>query len=214
MMRVGYFGPWYGGQPSAWVAFQYGAEIEAAHGTDYRIIAAWEDRLGIDMTRNAACEWARQGRFHYLYFQDADVWSDRAVIPQMVEVAEETRASVVALAVPLRRGERRINVFPWKPGKVYEADKAGSGILLVRIAELDRIAASHDGPWFKRTYADERRTVVAETGDVAFCKLVRRHQGRLFVDARISTYHAGTQVLTYHAPNAGGQTAEGDTDSP
>lgn len=152
----------------------------------------WLDRLGIDDVRNWAVEQARSRGYDYLYMQDADTYSHgtEPVLKALLDVAMERDASIVAAGYGLRREVPALSVYPARPGEVYEGELAGTGMMLVDLRHVDRIAAEYEGPWFMRTYADARCTTLQVGGDAFFCDLVRRHGGTVWITAQVPTTHA------------------------
>ena len=109
----------------------------------------------------------------------------------------------MAGAYPLRRSGADSSVVPDKPGEVYEAERAGTGLMLIDLAQINGIAKVYEGPWFRRTYLDQRETKLDRTGDYWFCETVRQYGGIVVGDARFLTEHAVTRTLVYD-PNARG----------
>ena len=106
-----------------------------------------------------------------------------------------------------------VNVYPWRPGEVYEVEKAGTGIILIDVRKVRKWYDDYEGPCFWRTYEGKGgvgKGVVADTGqDIWFTRDVIRgmHKGTVACDGRVSTTHVDTtHPIEYdaaqHAPSA------------
>lgn len=214
-MKVGLFIPAYRStvHPMVWrQGLLEGITCERA-GVD--LVPAWQDCNGVDLARNRAMSQALAGGFDYLLMQDQDTWSPRPVVLQMLGVAEEHGATIVAAAYPLRRRGAEISVLPFRAGEVYEGQLAGTGLMLISLAKLREIglgALDQGTPWFYRTFDDARGTKLGVGGDVRFCQTVRLHGGSLWIDARIETVHAELDTDRLHYIPGPGANGHGDTD--
>ena len=199
MIRVGYFVPGYRRfvDPAVW---RQGVMegIAAAHLGQYRLEPIWDDCNGIDLARNRTLEEARDVGLDFLFMQDSDTYVPTlAVIPRLLQIADAHEAAVVAIGYPLRRETPTLSVVPTELGAVYQCDSAGTGLMLIRIADVDRVAEDYDGPWFDRSYADKRQTKLGEGGDFHFCRVMREHGCRIFADTEIPTEHVVARALSY-----------------
>jgi hypothetical protein len=208
-LKIGVFVPAYRQVEHPGVGRQLALEERYAAEFGYELVQAWDDVNGIDMSRNRALELARENSLDYLYMQDNDNFSEWAVIPSLLETmlregagaergpdARQPCAAVAAI-YPLRRQGQVASVYPCRPGEIYEAERVATGMLLISIAAINAIAATYDGPWFRRSYTDRRETTVHEGGDVFFSRLLMEHDFRVWVDGTLKTHHATTHHLTF-----------------
>jgi hypothetical protein len=165
----------------------------------------WQDKLGIDLVRNWAIEEARRLEYDYLYFQDADTYGVGLVLPLLLELALQKQAAITAAGYLLRRVKPTLGVHPVRVNTVYQGQFAGTGMMLIDLLEINRIAEVYRGPWCKRTYVDERHTQLGEGGDVHLCRIVAAHGGSLWIDTRIETVHAYLDTDRLHYTPAGGE---------
>lgn len=207
-IRILYFLPAYRSTMHPGVARQQSRDMVWASISGIHCDQGWEDRLGIDDVRNRVVEEARRRGYDYLYMQDADTYSNAIVLRPLIDVALEKDATVVAAACPLRRDTPTLSVFPSRPGEIYEGQMAGTGMMLVNLRHIDRIAEEYDGPWFERSYADKRRTTLRVGGDVFFCDLVRRHGGSVWINAQIPVTHAYLDTDRLHFDPTAGESAD------
>jgi hypothetical protein len=123
----------------------------------------------------------------------------------LVELCKAKGAAMTAANVGLRRfdaHQRHANVKPFRAGEVYEIEEAGTGMVCISIAEIDRIAQEFDGPWFHRTYEDKRNSKPDVGLDIYFSRLLRAFDGTIWADTTIETVHAYTD---HHSLYYGGQ---------
>lgn len=204
MTRVGYYVPAYGRSldPAVWM--QGVLEGMAAVHLGYKLVPLWEDVNGVDLARNRVLQESRAAKLDYLFMQDADTAADgKAVIPRVLEIAESHGAAVVAVGYPLRRKTPTLSLTPAKEGDVYECEGAGTGLMLVDIAAVNRVAMFHEGAWFERSHADSRRAYLDEGGDVHFCRVMREHGEKVWADAALPTLHVHKQPIEFN-PNVRG----------
>lgn len=177
--------------------------------------AEWADSTDIARMRNAILESCRERNFDYLLMQDADVYSPSIVSPleKMLTVQRETDAAMVAAVVGLRRigdgSTVHANVYPFKGADTYDVEKAGTGMVLISLAHVNRIAQEYSGPWFARTYPDERQTQPGTGEDVFFSQLIRAHGMRVVACGQLPTVHVyrDDRHLHYDPRKAGIATA-------
>jgi hypothetical protein len=150
--------------------------------------------------RNQALDRAIREGYDWMVQQDADVFSEAAGGPilDLLQTAEETGATVTGALVSMRTDPPRANVWPVHPGEVFEADKIGTGLVLINLNKVREWYDDYQGPCFARTY-DTDKGVVQKIGlDVYFCYVVRQHGGLIVCDARIPTVHVnGCHRLRY-----------------
>lgn len=216
-MKVGYLVPAYGGRVDSRIWKQGVLEGIASAEAGYDLYPVELDVNGVDLARNQGLESARAQGMDYLFMQDADTLCQGPVIAHLLEIAARKEAAVVALAYLLRRTDPTVSVFPLPdddgaelacgPGVTrlslpsssgWDAERAGTGLMLVDVAAVNRIAQSYDGPWFRRTYLG-RGAVLDEGGDFYFCRVVREHGERVWIAGGFTTVHAHREdmELTY-----------------
>jgi hypothetical protein len=184
--------------------------------------SGWE--MGTIDTHSCDLNWLRCSIVHravnegvdYLMMQDADVFgADENASPlmQLIATCKETQAAAVFAMVTMRTRPPRANVWPCKPGEVYELEKAGTGMLVIDINRIRRWYDDFDGPLFLRIYTDRKGHKQAMGQDVWFCRILQKHDEKIFCDGRIPTVHINAvHRLRYDGstyPEEPGQTAEG-----
>ncbi len=141
--------------------------------------------------RNTTLDKAINLGFDWLFSQDADCFSNAPGGPlaQLLDTAMETGATITSPLVSLRTRPPRANAWPVKIGQVYEAEKVGTGMVLLNLSKIKEWYFGYKGPCFARTY-DTDKGVKQETGlDIYFCHVVRQHGGTIVIDGRIPTSH-------------------------
>lgn len=150
--------------------------------------------------RNETLDRAIQDGWDYLLMQDADVFSpcEGGPLMRLLATALETGATITGACVSIRTRPPRANVWPVKVGEVYEAEKIGTGMVLINLAKVREWYGDYKGPCFARRYfmetgadgAECNRMIRPEIGmDVWFSKIVRAHGQTVWCDARIPTAH-------------------------
>lgn len=155
----------------------------------------YADGSDLPRMRNEALERARESGMHYLGMVDTDVFATDQESPYMrlLATAQETGAAMVGAVVGLRKIRRNtayVNTYPFCPGEVFDATKVGTGMVLIDVEQIDNIAKTYTGPWFARTYEDERQSIAKVGEDVFFCQVLTAHGLRVVVDGRIPTTHS------------------------
>ena len=203
MRIIGFLGPWYHHHVAPPLLFQLlgdAEQIQSAPG--YRLVVATLDITGIDLARNKAIEWALAEHLDYLVMQDADTFALGPWILGAVRVLEAEQAAIAILPVMIERENSPVNVTPAPTSDdPYEAESGGTGLIAIRMAEIARIAAEYEGPWFERTYHDARHAHVKDTGDIWFCHRVREHGGRVMVLPGMETAHDALVQQRYIPPS-------------
>lgn len=150
----------------------------------------WTDTSDIVRARNDAVERSIAQGHDYLMMQDADIFSTGSPMKSLLRTSQKYDATLVSAICGLRRGTRLANADPLFPGKRYEAERVGSGMILIDVNHLRRFREEgHDGPWFARTYKDKAMTECAVGEDIFFCYLVKQLGGKVWVDGRVPTTH-------------------------
>lgn len=209
-MIIGHFTPSYTPITAGQVAqiLREEATLHDRLGYDYR----WwsEEQSSIVAVRNRALKSAIEQGCDYLCMQDSDIWSKSSIgaIAPMLSTIRETGAAAVAAIVGLRREHAIANVRPCKPGEVYEAEKAGTGLILIDCKQ----AAEMGAPWFMNTFSDDGTELLIGE-DIHFCRRIHDAGKTLYVDGRVPTTHVRRDIWTLDYPGRAGtatsQTADG-----
>jgi hypothetical protein len=141
--------------------------------------------------RNQALDRALKDGFDFLMMQDSDVYSPAPTGPLMplLETALETEATVTGAMVSMRTRPPRANVWPCHPGQVFEADKIGTGMVLLDLNRVRDWYDEYQGPCFQRVYENDKAVHPTIGMDIFFCYVVRDHGGRVVCDGRVPTVH-------------------------
>lgn len=172
------------------------------------------DRCFIDTERNRVLEQMLENEeFDFLMMQDSDIYCPvGSPMEKMLETAKEHSAHVVAAICALRRNlggpELQANVFPLELGDTYKAERVGTGMVLLDLQRIRQIRKKYKGPFFGRTFTDESQTTCDMGEDIFFSNVLGAHDGRIFVDGRVPTVHAHTNVthLVYRGSEESGRT--------
>jgi hypothetical protein len=181
--------------------------------------------------RNEAMDRAVRNGFDFLFMQDADVFSECPGGPliRLLGTAIETGATITGACVSMRTRPPRANVWPVKVGEVFEAEKIGTGMVLINLAKVREWYDDYKGPCFARRYfmetpdgralaaepPDYNRMIRPELGmDIWFSHLVRAQGQTIWCDARIPTTHVdGTHRHDYDGRNIPDLAGNQGTDS-
>jgi hypothetical protein len=164
--------------------------------------------------RNRALHRSLTEGFDYLFMQDSDVFSPAADGPlkALLGTAIDTGATLTGAAVTMRTRPARANVWPCHVGEVFEADKIGSGMILLDLNKMRGWYDAYDGPCFQRMYENDKCIEPKVGSDIFFCYVVRQHGGRIVCDATVPTVHKdATHGHAYDGesiPEAAGQSVE------
>ena len=141
--------------------------------------------------RNQAMQKALDLGIDFLFMQDADVYVDCGGSPLMrlLSTALETEATITGALVTMRSAGARANVWPVKRNEVYEAEKIGTGMILVNLGKVRDWYDEYEGPCFARAYATNKQVKPIIGSDIFFSKVVRGHGQKIVCDARIPTVH-------------------------
>lgn len=176
---------------------------------DYRW---WSEELSdIVAIRNRALKAAIDMGCDFLCMQDSDIYSKSNVgaIALMLATARETGAAMVAAICGLRREPVTANVYPCHAGKVYEAEKAGTGLVLIDCEQ----AAKLEGRAFDKTY-NKDGTAIEIGEDIWFCRQLRDAGMKIYVDGRVPTTHIRKDAETLDYPGAATQSGISATSNP
>jgi len=186
-------------------AIKRAAEAKGTDVSDWQW--KWSSNHGCDLVRmrNAAVHQAVVEGFDYLLMQDADVYATKPALPRLLDSIIKHDAIACFALVLMRTRPPKACVWPLhgeyiKPGEVFEVRKAGTGMVLIDIAQIRRFYDRLPGPLFWRTYTD-RHCHAADCGlDIWFSKLVTDPTigGKIICDGRVPTVHVdGTHELAY-----------------
>lgn len=160
-----------------------------------------EECSDIVVVRNRALKHAIDTGCDFLCMQDSDIYSKSSLgaIAPMLATARETGAALVAAICGLRRIPIRSNVEPSRPGEVYEAEKVGTGLVLIDCKQVAE--AESQERWFEKTYNHDG-TAVDIGEDIWFSRWLRDEGLTIYVDGRVPTTHARKDLETLDYPGA------------
>jgi hypothetical protein len=144
----------------------------------------------------------------YLFMQDSDVYSPMPGGPlmQLVRTAQETGATLTGAMVTMRTRPPKANVWPVHPGEVFQADKIGTGMVLLDLNKIREWYDDYQGPCFQRVYTTDKCFEPKTGSDIFFSYVVRQHGGLIVCDGTVPTVHIdGTAAHEYDGrsiPNA------------
>jgi hypothetical protein len=210
-VKIGHYIPAYNEQVNVNIMSQTLMDsIQCANaGHEYRFWA--QHSCDLIAMRNQTLNRALVTGLDYLFMQDSDVFSDAPGGPllPLLEVAEHTGATITAALVSMRTDPPRANVWPVRVGEVYEAEKVGTGMVLLNLNKIREWYDEYQGPCFQRVYEDDRAITPKIGSDIFFSYVVRDHGGTIVCDARIPTTHVnGVHRLRYDGQRVPTDTAE------
>lgn len=210
-MRIGHFIPSYRPMCDGLSGQLLREQDTLAHrlGYDYRWWA--EETSDIVVLRNRALKDAILQECDYLCMQDSDIWSKASVgaIAFLLETARKHDAALVAAICGLRRIPACANVSPCHFGEVYEADKVGTGLVLIDCKQ----AAKLGGMRFGRKY-NEDGTEILVGEDIWFSHRLAEAGMKIYVDGRVPTTHGRRDVETLDYPGAATVSGKSPTSHP
>jgi hypothetical protein len=194
-VRIGVFTPCYRGTVRIEQSYSLVRDVAWGMRVGHDVMPFHMAGCSIERARNYAVAHALERECDLLLMQDADVYvaGGESGLERLVGRWEETRAAVVAAAVPSRRGDF-LNCDPQNEIGVFEGD-VGTGLMLVDVRQVG------EGPWFRYHYSEDGSLVVCGE-DIAFCRLMRKRGRRVIVDSTIPTGHVDEAHLL-HNPGAG-----------
>lgn len=141
--------------------------------------------------RNQALDRSLREGYDFLFMQDADVFSTapNGPLEPLLATALETDATVAGALVTMRTRPPAANVWPVHVGEVYEADKIGTGMVLLDLRKIRGWYDGYDGPCFSRVYETDKCITPKIGSDIFFSYVVRQHGGRIVCNATIPTVH-------------------------
>ncbi len=190
-MKIAHYVPAYNEQINAGVRRQscQDAVSVTRAGHDYM---PWDGHsCDLLYMRNHTLDEALKLGLDYLFMQDSDVFSPMKGGPLMrlLETAEETGATLTGALVTMRTNPPRANVWPAHVGEVFEADKIGTGMVLLNLAKIREWYDAYEGPCFSRVYKTDKGTEPRVGSDIFFSYVVRQHGGLIVCDATVPTVH-------------------------
>lgn len=190
-MKIGHWVPAYNEQVHSCLIGQIALDATACAqaGHSWRF---WSTHsCDLVWSRNNSLDKALHIGLDYLFCQDSDVYSpvDGGPLIRMLETAIATEATIVSPIVSLRTRPIRANVWPVLVGEKYEADKVGSGMILIDLNRVREWYSRHESPCFSRTYDDPKGIVQHVGMDIFFSYVVRQYGGRIVVDGTLPTVH-------------------------
>ena len=184
-MKIALAVPAYRQTVAVQTAYAWAQDAMTALEMGWRPLLLTVDCHGVARARNQFVEIAMKEGARLLLMMDSDTFPTPpwGGLKDMWAAMTETGAAVVGAAYPMRNG----NVMccnPVKPGEVYEADKVGTGYMLIDLVKLRDLPK----PWFVyEVAADGIETTRGE--DVYFCELIREHGHKLVVNYRLQMAH-------------------------
>jgi hypothetical protein len=200
-MRIGHFTPSYTPITPGLTAQTHREAATLTEKLNYSY-EWWEESCSdIVKIRNRAIKRSIDECHNYLCMQDSDIYSKSSigVIAPMLATALETGAAMVAAICGLRRTPPCSNVEPSRPGQVYTAEKAGTGIVLIDVGQVSKIWGTRR--LFDKSY-NEDGTEIEVGEDIWFCRVLRDAGLSIYVDGRVPTTHVQVDRTTLDYPGA------------
>lgn len=197
-MKIGFWVPTYRETLPMRLVRQKDIDTAAVRDAGHEYRWWWSSSSDIARMRNEALERARELELDYLMMQDDDIYcpEDASPMLRLLETAQSTGATITGAICGLRRirlDQVAPNCRPFVgDGTAYEAERIGTGMVLIDVAQVNRMAEQYTGPWFGRTYHDGRQTRANYGEDFFFCEIVRGLGGKVVIDGCIQTVHAYT----------------------
>jgi len=201
-MNIMHWFPAYRAQLLAHAACQMLVDAGALNREGIGYMPWWTDSSDLPRARNEALQKAVDEGFEYIAMQDSDIYCPAgSPLKMLVETAQETGAALVGAICGLRRirlEQVAPNVRPFRHGEVYRGDRVGTGLVLIDARQVSQWAETYHGPWFARTYHDERQTQLDFGEDFFFSAICHRMGGTIWIDGRVETIHAYTDHKHLH----------------
>ncbi len=200
-MKIGHWIPAYNEQVNVNILSQalMDSMVLADQGHNYRFWA--QHSCDLVWMRNNALDRALTLGLDYLLMQDADCYCDApgGIAAPLLATAEKTGATVTGALVTMRTDPPKANVWPVHPGKIYECDKIGTGIVLINLNKVREWYDDYAGPCFFRTYETDKGVKQAVGLDIFFSYVVKEH-GLLICDATVPTVHVNAAHRLRYEP--------------
>ena len=191
-------------------------KLQAPFGMDWTEFRV--DGMLVADARNAACQYALDNNFEFVFFLDDDVIVPTGALQQLankilnypeVDVMSGVYCSKCDYATPLIYKDDVSHAhWQWTIGEMLiDGIKGfGMGCTLIRTSLLQRMAHSKDNPWFKTTekveVIDDKVINTNETEDFYFLTRARKEcNSKLAVDTSILCNHIDKKTgLIYKLP--------------
>lgn len=190
-VKIGHYIPAYNEQIHSHIFLQATQDAVSVHRAGHDFMPFTAHSCDLIAMRNRALNAALTRGLDFLFMQDSDVFSplEGGPVMPLLATALETDATIAGACVSMRTNPPRANVWPCHPGRVYEADKIGTGMILINLGRIRDWYDAYEGPCFQRQYADDRCIDPQIGSDIFFSYVVRGKGGRIVCDARIPTVH-------------------------
>ncbi len=224
-MRIGHWIPCYL-QPTRLIIEQTG--LEGVHLTKlgHEYIPRTCHTSGMDRACNNTMWGALAMGLDFLCIQGSDMVAARRVpdehgrevlqpepfIHKLLETALETEATMTTCVSALRVTPPRPSVEPLRVEDIqtkdrFQCHRAGTGISLINLHHVRDWGM--DGGWFLDVLTDNgRQKKVGQ--DIYFCRLIEKHGGTIWADARIPNDHDGLYYPGFDALRAAVMPGNGD----
>jgi hypothetical protein len=198
------------GQSSTCINQQVSVDTAGICSLGHEYASSYTASSDIARMRNLRVETARADGYDYLMMQDSDIYcpTNQSAAVQLYTALEQTGAAAAVAVCGLRRNveQRQLNVYPLQTdADVYEVEKAGTGVIMIDLAQINSIAEVYDGPWFAMIYEDKRQTRCKTGEDIFFAQVLRGHDRKIVACGNIPTVHVYSDHRTL-AYNPGGAT--------
>ena len=201
-MLIWQYIPAYNMRIHAEVLLQHRRDSVAAYAAGYDCAGVIQHDCDLVALRNRAVHQAIQAGARYLFSQDSDTWSPMPSGPliPMIETCEETNAAAVFAMVTMRTRPPKANMWPCKPGEVYDIEKGGTGLFLLDLNRIRRWYEEVPAPLFQRIYTTNHCHTPAIGLDIYLCRFLRDRGERIVCDGRIPTCHADSTHVHEYSP--------------
>ena len=195
-MKVGWWVPTYRGGLSMEAIRQKDLDRAAVIDAGGEFVWWYSMSCDIARMRNEALEHARKIGCDYLFMMDDDIFSPGdSPLAMLLETAKANDATLTGAICGLRRIQLETvapNCRPLKLGEVYQGERIGTGMVLIDVRRISKLAENYTGPWFGRTYKDERQTLADFGEDFFFCAVLEQAGHSIWIDGRVPTVHCYT----------------------
>jgi len=166
--------------------------LETMEKQEFELVPIWKSTANIARSRNAAVKDAISRGCDLIYMIDADVFAPEgagSVLAALISSMSQTGAAAVGAVVTLRKGGG-VNALPAKPGEIYEAEKIGTGAMLIDLAQV----APLDGRLFDFVLTGDGSDVDTSE-DLFFCNRLREAGLKVVADYTITSGHGDAGTL-------------------
>ncbi len=194
-MKIGHYIPAYNQQVTVNIVAQVASDVSSVADAGHAYHFWSQHNCDLIYMRNWALHRSlTELRLDYLFMQDSDVYSPMVGGPvmQLVRTAEDTGATLTGAIVSMRTRPPKANVWPCHPGEIFEADKIGTGMVLLKLNKIREWYDDYEGPCFQRVYQSDKCFEPKVGSDIYFSYVVRQHGGLIVCDGTIPTVHIDT----------------------